>query len=151
MQLSLQTINSKLETLSAQRIMGAQVSIFVVEYFRNLWKDCSGEKILPCLQEMTLVHNVYKMSGRSASVYTDTSALHEYLRTLIRNGHEFCKQGGGAHIHIFVLCIINFFWNRLILQSVNTNIIMNMCPSNYRLPRPLVNYLISNSLKQSSF
>ena len=35
--------------------------------------------------------NVYKMSGRSVSVYTDTSASHEYLCTLIQNGHEFCK------------------------------------------------------------
>ena len=31
------------------------------------------------------VLNVYKMSGRSASVYTDTSASHEYLCTLIQN------------------------------------------------------------------
>ena len=31
------------------------------------------------------------MSGRSVSVYTDTSASHEYLCTLIQNGHEFCK------------------------------------------------------------
>ena len=73
--------------------------------------DCSCEKILPCLQEMTLVRNVYKMSGRSASVYADTSALHEYLRTLIRNGHEFCKQGprkidkwgGGTYSYIRVV------------------------------------------------
>ena len=28
---------------------------------------------------------------RSLSVYKDTSALHEYLCTLIKNGHEFCK------------------------------------------------------------
>ena len=34
---------------------------------------------------------IYKMSGRSLSVYKDTSALHEYLCTLIMNGHEFCK------------------------------------------------------------
>ena len=34
---------------------------------------------------------IYKMSGRSLSVYKDTSALHEYLCTLIKNGHEFCK------------------------------------------------------------
>ena len=27
--------------------------------------------------------------------------------------------GGGADIHTFVLCIINFFWNRLCLQSVH--------------------------------
>ena len=31
------------------------------------------------------------MTGLSVSVYTDTSALHEYLRTVIQNGHEFCK------------------------------------------------------------
>jgi hypothetical protein len=29
---------------------------------------------------------------------------------------------GGAHIHVFVFCVINFFWNRLFLWSVNTNI-----------------------------
>jgi hypothetical protein len=28
---------------------------------------------------------------------------------------------GGAHIHIFVFCVINFFWNRLFLWSVNMN------------------------------
>ena len=31
------------------------------------------------------------MHGRSLSVYEDTSASHEYLCTLIKNGHEFCK------------------------------------------------------------
>ena len=40
------------------------------------------------------------MSGRSVSMYSDTSASHEYLCTLIQNEHEFCKQwrrqGGGA-------------------------------------------------------
>ena len=30
------------------------------------------------------------MIGRSVS-YTDTSALHEYLCTLIQNGHKYCK------------------------------------------------------------
>ena len=39
----------------------------------------------------TVVSNVYKTSGRSVSVYTDTSASHEYLCTLIQNGHKFCK------------------------------------------------------------
>jgi hypothetical protein len=29
---------------------------------------------------------------------------------------------GGAHIHIFVFCFINFFWNQLFLWYVNTNI-----------------------------
>ena len=31
------------------------------------------------------------MSGRSLSMYKDTSASHEYLCTLIKNRHEFCK------------------------------------------------------------
>ena len=38
--------------------------------------------------------NVFKMSARSVSgrVYsTDTSASHEYLCTMLQNGHEFCK------------------------------------------------------------
>ena len=35
--------------------------------------------------------NCNKISGRSVSVYTDTSASHEYWCTLIQNGHEFCK------------------------------------------------------------
>ena len=34
---------------------------------------------------------IYKMSGRSLSVYKDTSASHEYLCALIKNKHEFCK------------------------------------------------------------
>ena len=34
---------------------------------------------------------INKMSGRSLSVYKDTSASHEYLCILIKNGHEFCK------------------------------------------------------------
>ena len=40
-----------------------------------------------------LLCTIYKMSGRSLSVYKDTSASHEYLCTLIvtKNGHEFCK------------------------------------------------------------
>ena len=37
-----------------------------------------------------VLSNVYKMSGRSVSVYTDTSASHEYLCKLIQNGHKFC-------------------------------------------------------------
>ena len=31
-------------------------------------------------------------------------------------------NGGGANMHIFVFCIINLFWNRLFLLSVNTSI-----------------------------
>ena len=40
---------------------------------------------------MSFVSTIYKMSGRSLSVYKDMSASHEYLCTLIKNGHEFCK------------------------------------------------------------
>ena len=43
------------------------------------------------VETYTIKSNVYKMTGRSVSVYTDTSASHEYLCTLIQNGHEFCK------------------------------------------------------------
>ena len=38
-----------------------------------------------------ILNTIYKMSDRSLSVYKDTSASHEYLCTLIKNGHEFCK------------------------------------------------------------
>ena len=42
-------------------------------------------------RHLTYTCNVYKISGDSVSVYTDTSASHEYLRTLIQNGHSFCR------------------------------------------------------------
>ena len=45
--------------------------------------------------------------------------------------------GGGADIHIFVFCPINFFWNRLFLQSVNTNIWIS-APAIINIPAPLV-------------
>lgn len=31
------------------------------------------------------------------------------------------QGGGGANIRVFVFYLINFFWNRVFLQSVNTN------------------------------
>ena len=37
------------------------------------------------------VCNIYNMSGHPVSVYTDTSALREYVCTLIQNAHEYCK------------------------------------------------------------
>ena len=38
------------------------------------------------------ISNTYNMrSGRSVSVDTDTSALHEKLCALIQNGHSYCK------------------------------------------------------------
>ena len=42
--------------------------------------------------------------------------------------------GGGADIHIFLFSI-NFFWNRLFLQSVNTNIWISA-------PTPIINLLL---------
>ena len=71
--------------------------------------------------------------------------------------HPFCSSGnrhwrrqndnwggGGANIHICASCLINFFWNRLFLQSVNTNIWI-FAPSIIVLPAPLeISYLIQN-------
>ena len=37
-----------------------------------------------------IVCNVYRMNGRSVSVYTDASASLEYLCTMIQNEYEFC-------------------------------------------------------------
>ena len=47
--------------------------------------------IYPCILSRILLSTIYKMSGRSLSVYKDTSASHKYPRTLIKNEHEFCK------------------------------------------------------------
>ena len=43
---------------------------------------------------------------------------------------------GWANIHICAFCLINFFWNRLFLQSVNTNIWI-FAPSIIVLPAPV--------------
>ena len=43
---------------------------------------------------------------------------------------------GAANIHICAFCLINFFWNRLFLQSVNTNIWI-FAPSIIVLPAPV--------------
>jgi hypothetical protein len=43
---------------------------------------------------------------------------------------------GVADIHIFVFCPINFFWNRLFLQSVNANIWIS-APAIIDIPAPL--------------
>ena len=60
---------------------------------------------------MSFVSTIYKMSGRSLSVYKDTSASHEYLCTLIKNGHEFCKLltkrtqiGRSMKLHLKIKC-----------------------------------------------
>ena len=47
--------------------------------------------LLSDLKKIDSLRIIYKMSGRSLSVYKDTTASHEYLCTLIKNGHEFCK------------------------------------------------------------
>ena len=44
---------------------------------------------------------------------------------------------GGANIHICAFCPINFFWNRLFLQSVNTNVWI-FASSIIVLPAPLI-------------
>ena len=44
-----------------------------------------------CIPGYITVCTIYKMSGHSLSVNKDRSAPYEYLYTLIKNGHEFCK------------------------------------------------------------
>ena len=68
---------------------------------------------------------VYKMCSRSVSVYPDMSASHEYLRTLIQNGYEFCKlrcyfQGVDLTSHrvLFVLFVPHSWVSRLTHQAV---------------------------------
>jgi hypothetical protein len=39
---------------------------------------------------------------------------------------------GGDHIHIFVFCIINLFWNRLFLKGLWTRIYEYAPPPTYR-------------------
>jgi hypothetical protein len=55
------------------------------------------------------------------------------VRVCVYRGAEITIIGG-ADIHIFVFCPINFFWNRLFLQSVNTNTWISAPPPphNYR-------------------
>jgi hypothetical protein len=57
------------------------------------------------------------------SAYTKKQWSNAVARTII---------GRGAHIHIFVFCFINFFWNQLFLWYVNTNIWICPPPPNYR-------------------
>ena len=47
-------------------------------------KGCSSTEFF-IFRPYYLLCTIYKMSGRSLSVYTDTSASHEYLCTLIKN------------------------------------------------------------------
>ena len=51
--------------------------------------NCNGNDVITPVDYF--LYNIYNMCGRSVSVYTDTSALHEYLSTLIQNGHEYSK------------------------------------------------------------
>jgi hypothetical protein len=50
------------------------------------------------------------------------NAWPERLKTQTSGVANLDNWGGGGNIHIFVFCIINFFWNQLFLRSVNTNI-----------------------------
>ena len=57
--------------------------------------------------------------------------------TCLQGPRKIDDWGGGAHIHIFALCIIIFFWNQLFLQSEHEY--MNMCPPPIiDLPWPLL-------------
>ena len=64
---------------------------------KNTWKNfalnAAEQRHLKWLfrYENVLLRTIYKMSSRSLLVYKDTSASHEYVCTLIKNGHEFCK------------------------------------------------------------
>ena len=67
-----------------------QIRTILYQYIKTLIKNVF---LLNFTYEllMSFRSTVYKMSGRSLSVYKDTGASHEYLCTLIKNGHEFCK------------------------------------------------------------
>ena len=64
--------------------------LVVHQIYRAAWVGAfNGSK---AIQPLTFpLSTIYKMSGRFLSVYKDTSASHEYLCTLIKNGHEFCN------------------------------------------------------------
>ena len=65
-----------------------QIRTILYQYIRTLIKHVF---LLNFTHEllMSFRSTIYKMSGRSLSVYKDTSASHEYLCALIKNGHEF--------------------------------------------------------------
>jgi hypothetical protein len=77
------------------------------------------------------------------SLYCQNQAAH--IKQLLHSRIGKCQgqrrrnidNWGGADIHIFVFCPINFFWNRLFLQSVNTNIWISDPPI-IDIPAPLV-------------
>ena len=69
--------------------MQDKIYLNIVRYKRELRFECEFFKFR--FRTHVIVCTIYKMSGRSLSVYKDTSASHEYLCTLIKNGHEFCK------------------------------------------------------------
>jgi hypothetical protein len=60
--------------------------------------------------------------------YTRDIQLHEKYKQNSAVASSIIGGGGGSDIHIFVFCVINFFWNRLFLWSVNTNIWISAPP-----------------------
>ena len=67
-------------------------NITVKSYLKSTVMACSvNESQVHFDYKFSHLCTIYKMSGRSLSVYKDTSASHEYLCALIKNGHEFCK------------------------------------------------------------
>ena len=90
------------------------------------------------IQKATMLHP----NNINSDVHLTNSSSHAKFERVLPDIYSDIHRGGGrsiigrAHIQIFVLCIINFFWNRLFLQSVNTNIWI-CAPPIIDLPRPL--------------
>ena len=94
-----------------------------VAYFNSTWKTDSW-KI--CVVLSTLQAALTSSMSAKVTVYELNC---EIIYTLIfeiakpyANQARSQLDNWGVHIHIFVFCIIHFFWNRLFLQFVNTNI-----------------------------
>jgi hypothetical protein len=66
--------------------------------FKSSWKLCKA----PCMKCCFYICNI--------------------KRKCAQRPRKIDNWGGGAHIHIFVLCITDFPWNQLFSSSLNTNI-----------------------------
>ena len=80
---------------------------------------------IKCVMSCVLKRNPeYFVGDCRESPKTLTRKEIHFIRVLKPRGGGRSIIGGrrGEHIHIFMFYTINFFWNRLFLQSVNTNI-----------------------------
>ena len=68
----------------------------------------------------------------SVVIYTHLVSPHHI--SYGKQGRSKLDNWGGADIHIFVFCTINFFWNRLFLWCVNTYIWISAPPP----PPPII-------------